>query len=873
MEVRHHTIVVVDIEGFGDRRRTNTHQRGVRDGLYQVVEKAFTTAGLPWADCYREDRGDAIFILAPATAPKPLFVESLPPNLITALRVHNETHPDAQRIRLRLALHAGEVYYDAHGVTSASLTLAFRLIDAAPLKAALAASPGVLAVITSNWFFDDVVRHSPGAAPATYRQVSVAEKETTTTGWITLPDHPYPPDAASSPTVPRNVPRQLPLAVRDFTGRAEHLAALDKLIPPEGEEMRAVVISAVDGCAGIGKTTLAVHWAHRVQHRFPDGTLHINLRGYGPGEPASPGEALDGFLRALDTPADKMPTGADAQAALYRSLLDGRRMLIVLDNANSAAQVRPLLPGTPGCMVLVTSRDSLTGLVVTEAAYRLNLDLLSPPEALQFVSGIIGTDRTEAEPEAVKGLIRLCAQLPLALRIAASKVAAHPQTTVAEVVAELAEEGLNALSRGSDELATVRTVFDWSYQRLPADQARPFRLLGLHPGPDLTPRSAAALTDLDLPTARNLLDDLAAANLVEPTGRGRYRLHDLLRAYAADRAHHDDSNESLMKAMETLLGWYTHMALACDQVLFPAHPRLSLRLPAPTDAAPSLDRARAFEWFESERRNLLAALHNAVNNQLHEHALHLAECTRFLGLSGSWDERLDSASLGLAVARSCGDLEAEMKFLSIRGEAFMDLRRWNKAQDDLDYALKLARTAHNRTQETGALNNLGAMYCDREQFEKALRYLQETLPLTRDNASERQEAVVEGNLSRAYSGLNRYREAIEHGERGLEFRRRSGDLTGESGALRLVAEAWQGLGNHEKAIMLCREAIILSRAVGQFQTSTAEALATLAISLYQTGEAAEAISCWREAAALFDEYGGPHRAADIRQRLREVEGG
>ncbi|MFD8496944.1 hypothetical protein [Amycolatopsis sp. NPDC059657] len=340
MEIKHHTVVVVDVEGFGDRRRTNTHQRGVRDGLYQVVKTAFDTVGVPWADCYHEDRGDAVFILAPATTPKALFVETLPPTLITALRVHNETHPDAQRIRLRMALHAGEVCYDDHGVTSASLTLAFRLINAAPLKTALASSPGVLAVITSNWFFDDVVRHSPGAAPATYRQVSVVEKETTTTGWITLPDHPYPPDAANAPAPERTVPRQLPLAVRDFTGRVEHLAALDKLIPPEDEAMRAVVISAVDGCAGIGKTTLAVHWAHRIQHRFPDGTLHINLRGYGPGEPATAGEALDGFLRALDTPADKMPTGADAQAALYRSLLNGRRMLIVLDNANSAAQVR-----------------------------------------------------------------------------------------------------------------------------------------------------------------------------------------------------------------------------------------------------------------------------------------------------------------------------------------------------------------------------------------------------------------------------------------------------------------------------------------------------------------------------------------------------
>jgi hypothetical protein len=214
---RHHTIVVLDVEGFGDRRRTNLHQRGVRNGLYHVVRTAFDAVGVPWADCYHEDRGDAVFVLAPATTSKAIFVETLPPTLITALRVHNDTHVDAQRIRLRMAVHAGEVHYDDHGVTSSSLTLAFRLIDAQPLKAALSASPGLLAVITSNWFFDDVVRHTPGAAPATYRPVPVSEKETNTVGWITLPDHPYPPDAAQPPALPavgsaNSRPRQSPLA-------------------------------------------------------------------------------------------------------------------------------------------------------------------------------------------------------------------------------------------------------------------------------------------------------------------------------------------------------------------------------------------------------------------------------------------------------------------------------------------------------------------------------------------------------------------------------------------------------------------------------------------------------------------------------------
>jgi hypothetical protein len=422
------------VSGIGVER--TSHQLGIRDGLHRAARAAFATAGVSWAECYHEDRGDGLFVLAPANVPKAVFVELLPHGFVTAVRVHNATHPEEQRVRLRLAIHAGEVHYDQHGVAGAALNLAFRLVDGKPLKAALASSPGVLAVITSDRFFDDVVRHSPGAAPATYRSVQVTVKETTTVGWIALPDHPYPlestrltmpPTGQQYEPTPSLVPRQLPPAVRDFTGRTEHLAMLDAMLPAEDDESTgAVVISAVDGAAGIGKTALAVRWAHRVQNGFPDGTLHANLRGYGPGDPATPVEVLDGFLRALGMPAERMPMGLEAHAGLYRSLLAGRRLLIVLDNANSADQVRPLLPGAAGCMVLVTSRDSLTGLVVTDGARRLTLDLLTEAEALQLVSGIVGPVRVAAKPDAVTEMIRLCARLPLALRIAAGRVAANP---------------------------------------------------------------------------------------------------------------------------------------------------------------------------------------------------------------------------------------------------------------------------------------------------------------------------------------------------------------------------------------------------------------------------------------------------------------
>lgn len=524
----HRTIVVVDVAGFGDRRRTNAHQLAIRDGLYQVLGTAFENAGVSWDACDHEDRGDGVFILAPAEMPKAPFVDAVPLALAMALREHNSTHRAEERIRLRMALHAGEVAYDSHGVTAVSVNLAFRLLDAHPLKAALAQSPGLLALIVSGWFFDEVVRHSVSTEPSTFRPVQVTVKETVAAAWLSLPDHPYPPDPTQleGPT-DRLVPRQLPLAIRDFTGRAAHLAALDALLPGDGG---TVVISAVDGAAGIGKTTLALHWAHRVQHQFPDGTLHVNLRGYGPGEPATPDEVLNGFLRALGVPAEAIPADVEAQSALFRSVLAGRRVLVVLDNANSADQVRLLLPGTPGCVVVVTSRDSLTGLVITESAHRMTLDLLTQQEALALVTGIIGPQRAAAEPEAVTELIRLCARLPLALRIAATR-----RSTVADVVAELADEHsrLDVLSQGGDERTALRAVFDWSYQRLDAPHARLFRRLGLHPGPDFSLHAAAAVADLEPAKARAMLDDLARAHMIEWTWGGRYRFHDMLRAYAA----------------------------------------------------------------------------------------------------------------------------------------------------------------------------------------------------------------------------------------------------------------------------------------------------------------------------------------------------
>ncbi|WP_236725464.1 tetratricopeptide repeat protein [Amycolatopsis orientalis] len=883
--------MVADVEGFGDRRRTGPHQRAVRDGLYEAIEAAFTATGVVWRDCYHEDRGDALFVLVPGEVDKAAFVEAALPTLVTRLRVHNDTHPEAQRIRLRIALHAGEVGYDGHGVTSSSLTLAFRLCDAPPLKTALAASPGVLAVIASDWLFDDVIRHTPGAAPATWRTVSVEVKEVTTTGWITLPDHPYPaaPDPATADTrvshpgrpnvvSGRVVPRQLPGSVRDFTGRAEHLAALDALIPPEpgqyDERPRSVVITAVDGAGGMGKTTLALHWAHRIQDRFPDGTLHVNLRGYGPGTPVTSGEALSGFLRALGVAARAIPADVDAQAALLRSLLAGKRTLLVLDNAHSAEQVRPLLPGTAGCMVLVTSRDSLTGLVVTDAAHRLTLDLLTPPEALDLVTGILGAERAAAEPDAVAALIRLCARLPLALRVAASRAAAHPHLTVADVVTELEDDRtrLDVLSEFADERAAVRAVFDWSYRRLPPEQARLFRRLGLHPGPDLSLPAAAALAELPPAETRPLLAALAGAHLIEPTAGGRYRFHDLLRAYAADQARHYDTDEERERALEALLTFYTYTVCTADYYIYHLFVQMPAAVAVPRHPHPIDTPDEAWAWLGTERANILAALQHAAERRLDHHTIPLAHACRFLCSLGGPQEWIRAHGAGIAAAKRVGNRTQEAILLIDRGETASDLGWWDQAHTDLDHAATLVRQLVDPRLRVSDFNGRGLLLLRQGRFQEAVRLLKLALPLSKKIGSVRWEAVVEGNLSAAHLGLGHSQVALEYAERGLELRRQVGDVTGEAWALTQLARTWDQLGDPDRAIVLCREAIALGHRTPLNRNNTiADPLDVLAACLHQLGRTDEAITCWQEAAAVYDHAGYPHKATEVRQRLYDAQ--
>jgi transcriptional regulator with XRE-family HTH domain len=394
------------------------------------------------------------------------------------------------------------------------------------------------------------------------------------------------------------VPRQLPAVTRDFTGRAADLTRLDALLPaaetregskagdsPSGAVVRAAAIAAIDGAAGVGKTTLALVWAHRVSDLFPDGQLYVNLRGYDPGSRAKPEAVLDGFLRALNIRADMIPPTVQERAALFRSLVNGRRMLVVLDNASSAEQVRPLLPGSPTCLVVVTSRTSLSGLAVSVGPVRINLDVLSSEEAVALLRTIIGEHRAEAEAVAVAELARLCARLPLALQVAGQRAAARPHVPLVDLNAELADEAqrLEVLSAGTDEFTSVRAVFSWSHRNLPDGQARMFRLLGLHPGPNISSHAAACLVQATPTQARWLLGGLAEAHLVEHAGPDRFRSHDLLRAYAREQCARGHNAENQHDAVRRMVGFYLHTAAAADHLLHPGRRRVLVDGAPPPD--------------------------------------------------------------------------------------------------------------------------------------------------------------------------------------------------------------------------------------------------------------------------------------------------
>ncbi|GIG56848.1 SARP family transcriptional regulator [Longispora fulva] len=618
-------------------------------------------------------------------------------------------------------------------------------------------------------------------------------------------------DVPAPPGAPR--PRQLPASASAFTGRDEHLATLDAL-------PRDVTVAAIVGGGGVGKTTLSVYWAQRAADRFPDGQLHVDLRGHAPppARPLRPAEALAGFLRALGVPAERVPTDLDEAASLYRSLLAGRRVLVLLDNAASAEQVRPLLPGGADGLTLVTSRDRLSGLVAVDGAHRLTLGALTPAEARALLARVLGADRLAAEPAETDALVRLCGALPLALRVAAAVLADHPERTLAGYVAELSGGRLDALEISGDGQAAARATFDLSYARLGPDARRLFRLIGLAPGTDISVASAAAVAGVGVGEAGRLLDQLAAAHLMSVGGE-RFGCHDLLRLYAVERAEGEDSPAERAAALDRLTRHYLGTADAAARLLYPNKVRLPYEpaagVPAwPPGSAPA-DREEAGAWLEAELANLVAMVTDAADRGAHADAALLADALR--GWFSTRPHPLDwftVADAGLAAANSTGDLRAQASAHLSLAAAHSCVGRRDESEHHLSAAVELADKADWPDLAATALTSLGASHALRGAWPAAIDLYQRALALHESVGRLSGQAASLTELGLAHMELGRPELAVEYQRRAVDLFHRAGLRPGVAHARNRLGMTCHALGRLSAAVEHLTAALDLAREIG-----------------------------------------------------------
>ncbi|MBW4718837.1 ATP-binding protein [Saccharothrix obliqua] len=651
-------------------------------------------------------------------------------------------------------------------------------------------------------------------------------------------------------------PRQLPLDVLRFVNREVNLVALDA-------QVGVVPVSTIAGPPGVGKSALAVHWGHRVRGRFPDGDLYLDMHGYGPGTRVSGDQALDHFLRALNVPPDRIPGHVEARASLYRSLLDGKRVLVVLDNVTSVSQVRPLLPASPNCLAVITSRSRLSGLVVREGAVRMTLEELSTEESLELLRHIAGADLVDSDPPAARQVVGWCAHLPLALRIVGERLASRPRLTLADLAAELSSEHarLDALGSDDDELSDVRTVFSWSYQQLQPDAARLFRLLGLHPGPDISEQAAAALADLPPARAHRLLDALTGAHLLSQPSDGRFRLHDLLRLYAVERAQHDNDRDA---AVDRLFTWYLTTADAARRAILP-HSHAIRSLPAVrTVEFDSVDSAMA--WYEEERQNLLDCLELATRTGRHRFAWQLpVVADGFFELRSYWHDWYEVHRLGLAAARAAGDRYGEASNLLCLGDVNWRRGTYDEALTCYTAAVGISREIGDRWLQGFGLRGTGLVHEERRRFDVAIEHFRAASEVFTSAGIDRGVAMCLLSIGNCHRHSHRFTEAVEQCERAVAAFGDLGDPWSEAWGRYTLGLAYQNLGRLDDAHRS------FSAALGMFQRyddhrSVGMTLTDLGEVLQATGDTPGARRLWSTAVEIFEVL-EDQRAHEVRQRL------
>ena len=666
------------------------------------------------------------------------------------------------------------------------------------------------------------------------------------------------------------VPRQLPAAVPGFVGREAELRALSAPLDQPGGPPGTVLISAIDGTAGVGKTALAVYWAHSVAWRFGDGQLYVNLHGFGPpGPPVTPAEVVRGFLDALEVPPEKIPARPESQAALYRSLLVGRRLLIVLDNARDTEQVRPLLPGSPGSLVVVTSRAELAGLAAIEGARLLTLDVLTGSEAVELLARRLGRDRVTAEPAALTALAGFCARLPLALAIAAARAAARPRFPLAVLAAELRDDAgrLDALDVG-DAASSVQAVFSWSCRQLTGPAARLFRLLSVHPGPDISAPAAASLTGSGPHESHQMLGELTRAHLISEHAPGRYAFHDLLRAYAAEQARAHDGASARRAALHRVLDHYLHTAYAARLLLRPPpRPPITLVVPQPgvTPESPG-GYQQALDWFTAEHQVLLAVASLAAETGFDVYAWQLPwSMADFLVRCGYLHERAALQRSALEAATRLGDKSGQAAALLQLGAACHALGDYDQARDRLSDGLGLYRQIGDLCGEARVRMMIGSLLGDQGRDAAALSQAEQALDLFRALGDRAGQAGALNDIGCCHAELGHLRQARVVCEEALALQQELGNRIGEAVSWDSLGRAEYQLGNLAGAAECYQRAMRLFREL-RARSAEAEACTHLGDIRHADGDHFAARTAWLRALDIFDDLHHP-QADKVRERL------
>ena len=671
------------------------------------------------------------------------------------------------------------------------------------------------------------------------------------------------------------VPRQLPAAIRHFAGRKAELDFLTAVLEEPGPpDAGTVAISAIDGMAGVGKTALAVHWAHQHAAGFPDGQLYADLRGFDPeGVPVSAAVVVQYFLSALDVPPERVPVDTDAQFGLYRSMLAGRRMLIILDNARDAGQVRPLLPGAAGCLVLITSRSRLTGLAALDGAVPLPVGLLTPDEARDLLASRLGAARVAREQPEADELAVLCARLPLALNIAAARIAARPAMPLREMTARLRDAGLDLLAAGPGH-ADVRAVFSWSYHALSPPGARLFRLLGLHGGPDITLSATASLTALDDAQARRALDELTAANLLTEHLPGRYIMHDLLRAYAAEQAHRHDSDDERRAAIRRVLDHYL-LSARTAALLFLRHgqPPPLLETSAGVTGVPLADWEAAQAWYRAEQAVLPAAIALAVHTGFAAHAWQLGWAIgTFPDQRIRWQELVTTGQIVLAAAERADDLTGRAYSGRLIGHALFFGGHYAQSRDHLQQAANLFGQSGDRVSQADTELTVADTFNGTGQPAQALAHCQRLLATYQDADDAHGQARVLNNLGWYHLVLGNDEQGLAYCEKAIDLIRHSDAPKmrySQAATLDSIGYAHFRLGHHADAIASYTEAVRVTQSVGEIRLQ-AGILDHLGDAFLAAADPIAACDAWKKALAILDDFRHPD-AEQVRSKIRDHE--